>query len=76
MSTKVNRRLLGWIVFSSEGLIYLDDDGKWWLGGSPSMIRIMCFQEKEEAQKLSRKVKRGRGKVYPTWTRTFPVYSK
>jgi len=65
-------RLEGFIIQTNSGIIHIDEDGQWWLGGGSS-VGIAIFRDRWQAIKIAKEVKRQRPDLID-WTKTVRVY--
>ena len=66
-------RLEGYLIRTNSGLIFIDKDGQWWLGGTPSRMGVAIYRDRWQAIKMAKKVKHQRPDLIK-WTQTVRVY--
>lgn len=66
---------LGFIIMTDSGPIFIDDNSEFWLGGSPSVVKIAVFNKRYKAHK-ARNLMRHKDwfKENVNWTKIYEAY--
>lgn len=62
---------LGWAISTNRGIILMDKNGNWFLGGNAV---VALFEVRQDAFKIARKIKKERSDLIQ-WTKIIHVHS-
>ena len=55
-------------IRSQNGFIHMDEEGKWWFGGSSKTVRLALFKSYQSANRFRNKIKK-QNKALVGWTK-------